>query len=100
MDRRPYTEWEEKGDGARDWAREKIKKILATHKPEPLDPKLEAELQRIIQDKVNDCGSHHFGRQEHSLMANGAPGGNDDRQLCQKKPVYGAQVVYTGNVRA
>jgi trimethylamine--corrinoid protein Co-methyltransferase len=49
MDRRPYAEWEEKGDGARDWAREKVKNILATHNPEPLDPKLEAELQRIIQ---------------------------------------------------
>lgn len=49
MDRRPYTEWEEKGDGARDWAREKVKNILATHMPEPLDPKLEAELQRIIR---------------------------------------------------
>jgi len=49
MDRRPYTAWEEKGDGARDWAREKVKNILATHMPEPLDPKLEAELQRIIR---------------------------------------------------
>ncbi len=48
MDRRPYAEWEEKGDGARDWAREKVKNILATQKPKPIDPKLEAELQRII----------------------------------------------------
>ncbi len=49
MDRRPYTAWEEKGDGARIWAREKAKNILATHRPEPLDPKMEAELQKIIQ---------------------------------------------------
>ncbi len=48
MDRRPYTEWEEKGDGARDWAREKVKNIMVSHKPEPLDSKLEAELLKII----------------------------------------------------
>lgn len=48
MDRRPYSEWQEKGDGPRDWAREKARKILATHEPEPLDPKLSAELKRII----------------------------------------------------
>lgn len=49
MDRRPFTEWEEKGGEARDWARERAKKILATHRPEPLDPKLEVELKKIIQ---------------------------------------------------
>lgn len=49
MDRRPYTAWEKKGDGARDWAREKAKNILAAPKPETLDPKLEAELLRVIQ---------------------------------------------------
>lgn len=49
MDRRPYSEWEEKRDGARDWARERARKILATHQPEPLDPKLEIELKKIIQ---------------------------------------------------
>jgi len=49
MDRRPYSEWEEKRDGARDWALERAKKILSTHQPEPLDPKLEVELQKIIQ---------------------------------------------------
>lgn len=48
MDRRPYNEWEERRDGARDWAREKARDILATHEPEPLDPKLEDELKRII----------------------------------------------------
>ena len=49
MDRRPYSEWEEKRDGARDWALERAKKILSTHQPEPLDPKLEVELLKIIQ---------------------------------------------------
>ena len=48
MDRRPYSEWQEKRDGPRDWAREKARKILATHQPEPLDPKVSAELKRII----------------------------------------------------
>jgi trimethylamine--corrinoid protein Co-methyltransferase len=49
MDRRPYSEWEEKRDGAKDWALERAKKILTTHQPEPLDPKLEVELRKIIQ---------------------------------------------------
>jgi len=48
MDRRPYEVWEEKRDGARDWAREKARHILATHRPEPLAPGLSAELGRII----------------------------------------------------
>lgn len=48
MDRRPYEVWEEKRDGARDWAREKARHILATHQPGPLDPKLSQELGRII----------------------------------------------------
>jgi trimethylamine--corrinoid protein Co-methyltransferase len=48
MDRRPYNEWEEKKDGARDWARAEAKRILSTHQPEPLDPKLSQELRRII----------------------------------------------------
>lgn len=49
MDRRPYSEWEEKRDGAKDWALERAKKILSTHQPESLDPKLEVELRKIIQ---------------------------------------------------
>jgi trimethylamine--corrinoid protein Co-methyltransferase len=49
MNRRPYSEWEEKRDGAKDWALERAKKILSTHQPEPLDPKLEVELRKIIQ---------------------------------------------------
>jgi len=48
MDRRPYNVWEEKGDGSRQWALEKARHILETHQPEPLDPQLSAELQRII----------------------------------------------------
>ncbi len=48
MDRRPYNEWEEKRDGARDWAREEAKCILSTHQLEPLDTKLSDELRQII----------------------------------------------------
>ena len=48
MDRRPYTAWEEKQDGPRHWALAKARQILETHQPEPLDPKLSLELQRII----------------------------------------------------
>jgi trimethylamine--corrinoid protein Co-methyltransferase len=48
LDRRPYTVWESKRDGARDWARGKAKAILAGHHPVPLEPRLEAELRKII----------------------------------------------------
>jgi trimethylamine--corrinoid protein Co-methyltransferase len=49
MDRRPYNEWEERKDEARDWALDKARKILATHQPEPLEPKLSAEMAKIIE---------------------------------------------------
>ncbi len=48
MDRRPYNLWEEKRDSARDWALAKARQILETHEPEPLDPQLSTELQKII----------------------------------------------------
>jgi trimethylamine--corrinoid protein Co-methyltransferase len=54
FDRRPYSEWEQKRDGARDWARQKAQDILKNHRPEPLDPKLSAELARIIASV--ECG--------------------------------------------
>jgi len=49
MDRRPYTEWESKGDDARDWATAKARKTLAEHQPEMLDPKISEEMERIIR---------------------------------------------------
>ena len=49
MDRRPYNEWEERKDNARDWALDKARKILAAHQPDPLDPKLSAEMEKIIE---------------------------------------------------
>ena len=48
MDRRPYSAWEAKRDGAREWARERAQDILKNHRPDPLDPKLAAELARLI----------------------------------------------------
>ncbi len=48
MDRRPYNEWEARKDDARDWALAKARRILAEHQPEPLDPKVSREMDRII----------------------------------------------------
>ena len=48
MDRRPYNEWESRKDDARDWALAKARKTLAEHHPDPLDPKISAEMIRII----------------------------------------------------
>lgn len=48
MDRRPYNEWAEKGDGARDWAHQQAVQILESHQPETLEPQLSSELGRII----------------------------------------------------
>jgi trimethylamine--corrinoid protein Co-methyltransferase len=48
MDRRSYNEWELKKDGPRDWALEEARRILATHRPEPLDENTSQELSKII----------------------------------------------------
>ncbi len=48
MDRRPYNEWEEKQDGAVEWATAKARQIMETHQPDLLDPAVSAELARII----------------------------------------------------
>lgn len=48
MDRRPYSVWEAKRDGAREWALEKARNILRNHRPAPLDEALQTELRRII----------------------------------------------------
>src|SRR5512138_3182767 len=48
MDRRPYNEWESRQDDARDWALAKARRVLAEHKPEPLDPKISREMDQII----------------------------------------------------
>ena len=48
MDRRPYEQWLEKKDGAREWAGQRARDILQNHHPDPLDPKLASELKKII----------------------------------------------------
>jgi len=48
MDRRPYNAWQEKQDGAQDWALAEARRLLAEHQPKELDPQLDKELQRII----------------------------------------------------
>jgi trimethylamine--corrinoid protein Co-methyltransferase len=54
MDRRPYNEWEAKKDDARDCALAKARKRLAEHKPDPLDPKLSKEFDKIIAALENE----------------------------------------------
>jgi len=54
MDRRPYSEWESKKDDARDWASAKARRILAEHQPQALDPKISAEMDRIIRSVEKD----------------------------------------------
>src|SRR5512139_2251413 len=55
FDRRPYNEWESKRDGAEEWARAKAQWILKHHEPTPLEPKLLAELEHIINAMERDA---------------------------------------------
>lgn len=48
MDRRPYNVWEEKRDGARQWAGEKARKLLQEYHPQPLESGLQTVLADII----------------------------------------------------
>jgi len=48
LDRRPYGAWESEPDRPRDWARRRALELLAGHEPDPLDPALAEELERII----------------------------------------------------
>jgi len=48
MDRRPYSQWIEKKDDARDWARDRALHILKTHEPAPLPQQLIEECLKII----------------------------------------------------
>ncbi len=48
MDRRTYKVWEEKQDGAVEWATAEAQRILETHRPEGLDENLAGELAKII----------------------------------------------------
>lgn len=53
MDHRPYEQWLEKKDGAREWAGERARQILQTHQPDPLDLGLAQELKHIIAAHEN-----------------------------------------------
>ena len=53
IDRRPYNVWEEKHDGARDWARAKARQILTDYHPTGIDDNQDAELSRIIASVEN-----------------------------------------------
>ncbi|MBM3123679.1 MAG: hypothetical protein FJZ87_01245 [Chloroflexi bacterium] len=53
LDRRPYGEWERNKDDARDWALAKARRILNEHQPDPLDEKVDREMNRIIASVEN-----------------------------------------------
>ncbi len=57
MDHRPYEQWQEKQDGARQWANQRAQDILSTHHPDPLDEKLSNELKKII-GKYESSSAH------------------------------------------
>jgi len=48
LDRRPYGAWETDPGAVRGAALEHARNLLRTHRPEPLDPALDAELSRMI----------------------------------------------------
>jgi trimethylamine---corrinoid protein Co-methyltransferase len=49
LDRRPYRAWLSDPDRARRTARERARSLLAAHQPQPLDPQVSEELDRIIE---------------------------------------------------
>ncbi|MCL4458836.1 MAG: trimethylamine methyltransferase family protein [Chloroflexi bacterium] len=50
-DRLTYPEWLQKGKkGALDYAKERLEKILSVHKPSPLTPNQEEDLERILKE--------------------------------------------------
>jgi trimethylamine---corrinoid protein Co-methyltransferase len=52
IDRRPYNVWEEKKDGAREWARVKAQQILNEYHPVGIDTAQDVEFDRIIAAEV------------------------------------------------
>jgi trimethylamine--corrinoid protein Co-methyltransferase len=48
IDRRPFSVWEEKRDGAREWALQKAQSILKEYQPDPLDSSLKKALHEIV----------------------------------------------------
>jgi trimethylamine---corrinoid protein Co-methyltransferase len=56
IDRRPYSIWEEKRDGSRQWALQKAQQILKEYDPQPLDGKTKAEISKIIAGVEAESG--------------------------------------------
>ncbi len=56
IDRRPYSAWEADPTGSREWANQKARWILENHRPVPLDPRLSAELGRIVASSEREPG--------------------------------------------
>ncbi len=48
IERTPFETWEARKEGPRDIARQRAQDILATHQPEPLDPRLSKELEHFL----------------------------------------------------
>jgi trimethylamine---corrinoid protein Co-methyltransferase len=57
MDRRMYGIWEQADDRATDWATDRARTILRTHEPDPLDPAVTAELDRIVARVERDAAA-------------------------------------------
>jgi trimethylamine--corrinoid protein Co-methyltransferase len=56
LDRRPMGIVEAEGGGPRAWANARAKAMLASHRPEPLEAGLGAELARVIHGVERDAG--------------------------------------------
>jgi trimethylamine--corrinoid protein Co-methyltransferase len=53
IDRRPYADWEKDKKASRNRARAKAKELLKNDTPDPLDPKISAEFEKIITSIEN-----------------------------------------------
>lgn len=72
MDRRPMGVVEAEGGGPRAWANAKARELLATHRPEPLEAGLAAELARIVGGVERDAGVEVAPTAVADLLAAGA----------------------------
>ena len=53
IDRRAYADWAQDKDASRKRARARAKELLNSHDPEPLDPKISVEFEKIIASIEN-----------------------------------------------
>jgi trimethylamine--corrinoid protein Co-methyltransferase len=61
LDRRPWSQWEADPDKPHRDALERARTLLRDHRPEPLDPALDAELSRIIDGHATEAGRSPAG---------------------------------------